>query len=101
LGTIKEHEMTIKAVSETVRRILTMDWDPIGVSAQPGAQDEYAVYVPKIVELATGNVTTEELTAHLLKIAKDDMGLVGDRSRAFAASAKILSAFSANGPRTS
>lgn len=84
--------MSTISLRENVRRILLSDWDPIGISGQPNAQDEYDIYVSKIVDLANNNVTPEALAAHLLKVVKEQMGLSGDPSRASQVAAKILAA---------
>jgi len=44
------------------------DWDPIGVSGIPEAQDEYDSYVGAIYRLLTAASTEEEIYSQLIKI---------------------------------
>lgn len=60
-----------------VQSVLREHWDPIGVGKTPEAYDEYDSYVPQIAELLRQGVSEEALTAHLLNIETEAMGLSG------------------------
>jgi hypothetical protein len=64
-----------------VRRILLKEWDPIGISEFPGAQDEYDMYVKGISEMVCSGQSTEQLYEHLHWIECERMGLDGDDVR--------------------
>ena len=66
---------TWKPTFEAVRRILWLDWDPIGVNDHPGAIDEYDSYAPTIVSLLARGCSAEELDLHLSHIETYSMGL--------------------------
>ena len=52
------------------------DWDPIGVSDEPGAQDEYDDYAAHICSrLLDDSSTDAELAAYLAHIETEWMGL--------------------------
>ncbi len=62
--------------------VLLHEWDPIGVSNEPNAQDEYDSYVAGVFHLLAAGVSNDELIDHLLEIETDRMGLPGqERSR--------------------
>jgi hypothetical protein len=66
---------TWKPTLETVRRILWLDWDPIGVNDHPDAVDEYDSYAPGIVSMLARGCSADELDLHLSRIETDSMGL--------------------------
>ena len=53
------------------------DWDPIGVSDVPEAQDEYDGYVSIFVALLTRGASDEEIVRALHAIETETMGLAG------------------------
>jgi hypothetical protein len=74
---------------DAVRTILLNDWDPIGVRDVPEAQDEYDSYAPAIARLVAAGTSVSDLSAHLLEIETDAMGLRGDASRAHSIAEKL------------
>jgi hypothetical protein len=62
---------------ERVEQTLWEDWDPIGVRAMGGPDDEYDSYAPAILRMLLYGVTEEELVAHLHAIETERMGLDG------------------------
>jgi hypothetical protein len=59
-----------------IRNVLLKEWDPIGGAGISGAEDEYDSYVGEIyLLLFEERATTEALSAHLLQIAIERMGL--------------------------
>lgn len=76
-------------LQQEVRKILLMDWDPIGIRDVPQAQDEYDNYVPRIAEMVTSRRSIVELSEYLLHLETGVMGLPGNRERARAVAGKL------------
>lgn len=64
-----------KPTLEAVRRILWLDWDPIGLNDHQDALDEYDSYAPAIVSLLSRGCCASDLDLHLSRIETDSMGL--------------------------
>lgn len=64
-----------------IREILMKEWDPIGVSDIPEAQDEYDEYVPHIYSQLIHDRSEQEIFQNLWKIETDHMGLFGNRQQ--------------------
>jgi hypothetical protein len=79
---MKERLRRAKRYYGAVREILLRQWDPIGVSDVPEAQDEYDGYVYKIYGMIARNEPRQRLVEHLWEIETSRMGLIGDRKRA-------------------
>ena len=62
----KEHQELFKAVDE----VLFYIWDPIGVSDQPYARDEYSSYVSNIFSLLLTSENGLEVKNKLIEIEK-------------------------------
>ena len=58
-----------------VDRVLWEEWDPIGVNAMGGPDDEYRSYVPRIVDLLRNSADKSTLVAELDDIAFNAMGI--------------------------
>jgi hypothetical protein len=65
-----------------IREILMKEWDPIGVSDIPEAQDEYDSYVPHIYSQLIHHMSEQEVFDNLWEIETDHMGLYGNRQQA-------------------
>ena len=63
-----------KAVDEVLHYL----WDPIGISDEPGARDEYRSYLPGVFNLLKQNEPPETIAQCLLEISVDRMGFEGD-----------------------
>jgi hypothetical protein len=74
-----------------VKPVLLGEWDPIGISDEPAAHDEYDAYAPAIARLIAAGATTESLIDHLLSIERERMGLRGNRPVAEKAARLLLS----------
>jgi hypothetical protein len=78
------------ALFSAVRLILMRDWDPIGISEVPAAQDEYDGYVGSLLRLLRdGASSSSALSERLLRIETVEMGLPGDRERALQVADKL------------
>jgi hypothetical protein len=59
-----------------VREVLLREWDPIGIEAIPGADDEYDAYIGTVcVMLADEAATKQVLATYLLSVATERMGM--------------------------
>lgn len=64
-----------------IREIVLREWDPIGVSHLPEAQDEYDGYVYLIYGVIARQEPRHRLVELLWDIETSRMGLTGDRQR--------------------
>src|SRR6266576_2488386 len=62
-----------------IRRVFLEVWDPIRISDEPNAQDEYDGYIGRVFELLTTGGRDEEIIEYLLW-ATDRMGMDGSRA---------------------
>lgn len=75
---------------QAIKKLLLVDWDPIGISDEPHAQDEYDMYVPGIVEILSRGGNQQQLTDYLLWIVTERMSLRGDRQHDQQIAARLL-----------
>lgn len=68
-------ELAAKGIMRSIEQILLHDWDPIGISNVPEAQDEYSSYVGGVYRLLASNASSERIAEHLAKIEDEQMGL--------------------------
>ncbi len=64
-----------RRIRQELRRLLLYEWDPIGISDIPEANDEYDSYVGNIFVLINNGATDVQVATHLQKIEVDMMGL--------------------------
>jgi hypothetical protein len=57
-------------------------WDPIGISSEPAARDEYLAYLPALFRLVHGKSDAASIQQFLLHIESERMGLRPDSARA-------------------
>jgi len=55
--------------------VLFYIWDPIGISREPYARDEYWAYLPQVFQMLLNNKPKELIVEFLLSIVKDKIGL--------------------------
>ena len=79
-----------KQYHEAIRAILLKEWDPIGVSHIPEAQDEYDRYVGGVYGLLITRVDRHALFFHPWQIETDRMGLSGNRQGTEAIADKLI-----------
>jgi len=66
----------VKELLSRVKEVLMRYWDPIGVSDQPEAQDEYDRYAMRICSRLLDDASTEaEIAVYLAHIEGEWMGL--------------------------
>jgi hypothetical protein len=61
-----------------IRRVFLDVWDPIGISDEPNAQDEYDSYIGRVFELLTTGGSDQDIIEYLLW-ATDRMGMDGSK----------------------
>lgn len=64
-----------------IRDVLLHEWDPICVSDEPEARDEYDAYVPGVYRMLISRAHEDEVFDYLWEIETEHMGLYGDRRR--------------------
>jgi hypothetical protein len=70
-----------KEIQEEIRQVLLREWDPIGVSDIPEAQDEYDSYVGGIYRLLASGASEYQIMERLHNLETVSMGLNGNRER--------------------
>jgi len=76
---------------EEIKRILLVDWDPIGVSDIPEAADEYDAYAAHIFTKLKSGWSQEDVAHYLDWAARENMGLGGEaHDEAIAADAQAI-----------
>jgi hypothetical protein len=67
-----------REVRRAIRRVFLDVWDPIRISDEPDAQDEYDGYIGRVFELLSTGGSDKEIVEYLLW-ATDRMGMDGSR----------------------
>jgi hypothetical protein len=62
-------------IQNSIRQVLFLDWDPIGVNTNPKLNDEYDSYVAPVYRILTGNRSEDEVIEFLQKTERDQIGL--------------------------
>ena len=70
-----------KEIQERIKQVLLHEWDPIGVSDIPEAQDEYDSYVGGIYRLLASGASEYQIIERLYNLETVSMGLTGNRER--------------------
>jgi hypothetical protein len=73
-----------------IKTTLLHEWDPIGVSDVPEAQDEYDSYIPGIHKMLISRSTEQEVSDYLWEIETKHMGLLGNRRHTEAVAGKLV-----------
>jgi len=82
----------IEELTHRVDEVLHYVWDPIGISDQPLARNEYSAYGPRVLSLLMANADATQLGSHLDQIAVQNMGLSSNLEQSIQV-AKILIAW--------
>ena len=64
-----------RQIRAEISQVLLREWDPIGVSDEPEAQDEYDSYVYGVLNLLLRGASAEEIAEHLFLIETERMGM--------------------------
>jgi len=78
---MSDHTSTAREAHGVIKRILLEEWDPIGISRFPEAQDEYDAYVPEVHRILSSRTGVREIFEYLWWLETKHMGLCGDRQR--------------------
>lgn len=62
-------------IQDSIRQILSCDWDPIGVSDAPMAADEYDAYISPVYRILVGTRSEDDLISCLRRIEREEMGI--------------------------
>lgn len=73
-----------------VKRVLLKEWDPIGVSDIPEADDEYDAYVPYVSRMLREQKTVDELYDYLRWIEVERICLDGDETHTRKVANKLM-----------
>ncbi len=87
---MEDRERRAREIQEAIRHVLLHEWDPLGVSQCPEAQDEYDSYVGGVYRLLASGAAVAEIDQHLRDIEVRLMGLCGATDRS-AVAQKLLS----------
>ena len=73
-----------------IERVLMQYWDPVVISDEPKAADEYRVYAGALLKMLKDERNATEIADYLLSVERIEMKLPGDMSRAQSASRRLL-----------
>ena len=80
----------LREIESAIRRVLMAKWDPIGVSDEPGAANEYDSYIWGVYDLLKRGASDEEIAEHLLRIETESMGFIDCDGKPFATAEALL-----------
>jgi hypothetical protein len=80
----------LREIESAIRRVLMAKWDPIGVSDEPAAANEYDSYIWGVYGLLKRSASDEEIAEHLLTIETEGMGFVDCDGKPFATAQALL-----------
>jgi len=80
------------ALYEEIDRLLWEVWDPIGISDDPRARDEYYSYLPGVFSLALNRCDLDEIADRLHYIETVNMDLQGSRDHCHRVAQQICAA---------
>ena len=69
-------------LEKRVDEVLYYVWDPIGVSSEPYARDEYLSYVGSILNMVNTDKSEKLIAQHLCEIESQNMGITPNKSKA-------------------
>jgi hypothetical protein len=71
----KQLSQADQTLYQAVDEVLHYIWDPIGVSSEPLARDEYYEYLPRVFSLLKSDADKVRIAAYLGEITTGSMGL--------------------------
>ena len=72
---MESREKRAEEIQEAIRQVLLVDWDPIGVSGLPEAQDEYDGYIGEVYRWLANGLDRRDIARCLLELETGQMGL--------------------------
>jgi len=89
----------IAEIHRQIDSVLLRDWDPIGASDVPEAQDEYRSYCRGVYDVAVRTRSARAVADYLIRVEQDQMGLSSrSADRLLPVAQKILGLVSEVGP---
>jgi len=70
-----------KELYQRIDEVLHYVWDPIGISDEPWARDEYESRVPQVFSLVVNQATAQDIVDHLMEVVREDMGITSNKGR--------------------
>jgi hypothetical protein len=83
--------MKTSSLLSEVKKVLLLDWDPIGIQNMPDATTEYDGYALGIHQLLVESRSVEEIYAHLRWIVVDRMGLDDNEAHTMTVAKSLVS----------
>jgi len=68
-------EERAREIQQRIKEVLLRHWDPVGVAAEPRAQDEYDGYVGGVYRLLASGAEPLVVADHLARLEVEQMGL--------------------------
>lgn len=81
MHTMSEFLRRAKSCQDAIREVLMREWDPIGVTDVPEAQDKYDSYINQIYGLLIRREPKYKLVDFLWWAENENMALYGNRKR--------------------
>jgi hypothetical protein len=80
-----------------IDEILWKDWDPLGVSGDASAREEYNGYLFQVFKMLMENSGHDQIAAYLCRVEVADMCLPGDKDKCLKVAEKVVAAKKAAG----
>ena len=80
----------LNRLTDAVREILLVHWDPIGIQDVPQAQDEYDAYLPPLARMIIDGASVAEISHYLLQVEADMLNRKGNPERARRVAERLL-----------
>ncbi len=84
-----EHVKLHTRISEVLHYL----WDPIGMSHEPQARNEYAPYALKVLRMVSERKSATEIAAYLMSVESESMGLEPPNSASAEKAAEVALAW--------
>ena len=63
-----------REIQRQIGEALLREWDPIGVTREPGLSDEYDAYVGPVYRLLANGATDRAIAEHLARVEAETLG---------------------------
>ena len=67
-------ERRAREIQDSIRRVLLDSWDPLQISGEPPARDEYDSFIGGVYRLLASGAPPERVAQHLREIADEWLG---------------------------
>src|SRR5687767_6258429 len=69
------HRSRALGIQDSIRQVLSHDWDPLGIGDYQTSDDEYDAYIAPLYRILVGSRSENDLIEELRRIARADMGV--------------------------